>query len=175
MTEAKERTVSVWDPFVRLFHWSLVAAIATAWLVEEGELVHRYAGYVAGGLVTARILWGFVGTKYARFSQFIRSPFAALRYLREEATGRGQRYIGHNPAGAAMIIALILLTLGTGFTGWLSTTEAYFGVDWVGEVHEVLANLMLASIILHVAGVIFSSLRHGENLVRAMITGRKRA
>ncbi|PWR18884.1 cytochrome b/b6 domain-containing protein [Zavarzinia compransoris] len=174
MTDTDERMVAVWDPFVRLFHWSLVAAIATAWLAEEGETVHRYAGYTAGGLVAARIAWGFIGTRHARFGDFLASPPAALRYLRDEALGRGKRYLGHNPAGAVMIAALIALVAGTGFTGWLSTTDAYFGVDWVGGLHAVLANTMLACIGLHVAGVVFASLRHRENLVRAMITGRKR-
>lgn len=175
MTQTSEKTVKVWDPLVRLFHWSLVGAIAVAWLAEEGEWLHRKAGYVALGLVGFRILWGLIGTRHARFANFVQSPLAALRYLLDEMRGAGRRHIGHNPAGGVMIVALILDVAATGFTGWLSTSDAFFGVDWVGEVHEVLANLMLALIGLHLAGVLFSSLRHGENLARAMITGRKRA
>lgn len=175
MSMSQDPTVRVWDPLVRLFHWSLVAAIAVAWIAEEGEWLHRKAGYVALGLVGFRVVWGLIGPRHARFSDFLRGPFTALRYLMDEITGRARRHIGHNPAGGAMVIALILDVAATGFTGWLSTTDAYFGVDWVSETHEVLANLMLVLIGLHLAGVLLASLRHGENLARAMVTGRKRA
>ncbi|MCF4165552.1 cytochrome b/b6 domain-containing protein [Zavarzinia compransoris] len=175
MTSTSPKTVKVWDPLVRLFHWSLVGAIALAWLVEEGEWLHRRAGYVALGLVAFRIVWGLIGPRHARFANFVKSPFTALRYLFDEMRGAGQRHIGHNPAGGVMIVALILDVAATGLTGWLSTTDAFFGVDWMGGAHEIFANLMLALIGLHLAGVLFSSLRHGENLARAMITGRKRA
>lgn len=166
-------TVKVWDPLTRLFHWSLAASIAIAWFSEEGELTHRWAGYVALGLVAFRLIWGFVGPRHARFADFLRSPLAALTYLIDEVRGRGRRYLGHNPAGGVMVAALLVLVAVTGVTGWLSVTDRFFGDDLVSELHEIAANLLIACVILHVAGVAFSSLMHRENLVRAMITGRK--
>ncbi|PWR24451.1 cytochrome b/b6 domain-containing protein [Zavarzinia aquatilis] len=173
MSSDRLGTVSVWDPLVRLFHWSLVASIAIAWFSEEGEALHRWSGYVALGLIAFRLVWGVVGPRYARFTDFVRSPFAALAYLIDEIRGRGRRYLGHNPAGGVMVVVLLVMIAVTGISGWLSTTDRFFGDDLVSEIHEVSANLLLASVGLHVLGVIFSSLMHRENLVRAMITGRK--
>ncbi len=173
MSASRPETVSVWDPLLRLFHWSLVASIAIAWISEEGELPHRWSGYVALGLVGFRLVWGVIGPRHARFASFIRSPFTALAYLIDEVKGRGRRYIGHNPAGGVMVVVLLVMIAVTGVTGWLSITDRFFGDDLMGEIHEVSANLLLACIILHVLGVVFSSLMHRENLVRAMFTGRK--
>ncbi|WP_432283722.1 cytochrome b/b6 domain-containing protein [Aminobacter sp. BA135] len=169
-------TVKVWDPFVRVFHWGLVASFAVAWLTaDELKDMHEFAGYLAGTIIAFRLVWGVVGTRYARFSQFVRGPGLTLDYARDVAGGREARYVGHNPLGALMIIGL-LATMGTlAGTGWLQTTDMFWGVEWVEKTHEFLANLMLALVGLHVAGVVFSSLRHRENLVRAMMTGRKAA
>ncbi|MBS0124500.1 cytochrome b/b6 domain-containing protein [Thetidibacter halocola] len=113
-------TVRVWDPLVRLFHWSLVAAFAVAWLsAEELSTVHEVAGYVVAGLVAFRLVWGLVGSRYARFAQFLKGPGQTMAYLGDMARGRERRYLGHNPAGAAMIVALLLSLSGTAFTGWL--------------------------------------------------------
>lgn len=166
-------SVSVWDPLLRLFHWSLVGSIAIAWFSEEGEALHRWAGYVALGLITFRLVWGLVGPRHARFADFVRSPFTALAYLVDEIKGRGRRYLGHNPAGGVMVVVLLVMIAVTGVSGWLSTTDRFFGDDLMSEIHEVSANLLLACVVLHVLGVIFSSLMHKENLVRAMVTGRK--
>ena len=169
-------TIHVWDLFVRVFHWSLVAAFAIAWLTgDEWERLHEWVGYTAAGLVAVRLIWGFVGTKYARFANFVRNPGATLAYLGDVMGGTEKRYVGHNPAGAVMIVALLAGILGLGLTGWMMTLDAYWGAEWVEELHEVLANGMLVLVALHVAGVAFASIRQGENLVRAMITGRKRA
>lgn len=169
-------TIRVWDPFVRLFHWSLVASFAIAWLTtEEWQGLHEWAGYAAAALVAFRLLWGLVGTRYARFAQFIYAPPTVARYAGAMLRGKERRYLGHNPAGGVMILALLATLLGTAATGWMYTLDTFWGVEWVEETHELLANVMLALVAAHVAGVALASLRHGENLVSAMIAGRKRA
>ena len=169
-------TVRIWDPLVRVFHWSLVASFAIAWIsAEEWNDLHQWAGYAAGALITFRLLWGLVGTRYARFAQFVRSPGTVAAYLKDILTGRERRYLGHNPAGGMMIVALMLCMAGLCITGWLYTTDAFWGEEWVEETHELLANLLLGLVGLHVAGVLVAGFRHRENLVRAMVTGRKRA
>lgn len=168
--------VRVWDPFVRVFHWSLVVCIAVAWATgDELERLHEAVGYAAVGLVGARLVWGLIGPRHARFASFVRRPSEIGRYLRDVLAGRESRYLGHNPAGGAMILALLGTILGLGLTGWLSTTNAFWGAEWLEEVHEGLANLLLLLIALHVAGVLFTSLREGQNLVRSMFTGMKRS
>jgi cytochrome b len=171
---ARPAEVRVWDPAVRLFHWSLVAAFATAWLSETGATVHNTAGYVVLGLVAFRLAWGFVGGRQARFTAFVRPPSEVLRYLRMLARGKAARHLGHNPAGGAMIVALLAMVALTAASGWLSITDRFWGVAWVEELHEVAAYITLVLVGLHVVGVLVSSLLHGENLVLAMITGRKR-
>jgi cytochrome b len=169
-------TVKVWDPFVRIFHWSLVGLFAFAFLTgDEWQQPHELAGYAIAGLVAARIVWGFVGSRHARFSTFVRSPNQVFRFLFATARFSAPRYLGHNPAGAAMILALLPATGVIATTGYMMTTDAYWGVEWVEEVHELAAWGALGLIALHLAGVVAASLEHGENLVRAMVTGRKRA
>jgi len=165
----------VWDPLVRVFHWSLVASFATAWFSwRNAEVLHMWAGYAAGGLVGLRLLWGVVGTPHARFASFVKSPRAILTYLLDIARGTEARHIGHNPAGGAMILALMLTMAATALTGWMQYTPTYYGEDWVTNLHSLLAHAILVLVLLHLAGVGLASLRHRENLVRAMITGRKR-
>lgn len=167
----------IWDPFVRVFHWLLAAGFVVNYfeLVREGKSAHQIVGYVMLGLVAARILWGFAGPRYARFSSFVRSPRQVLGHLRQMARHQDGRYLGHNPAGGAMAVALLLTVLAVGGTGWLSRTDWFFGIEWMEEAHEILANLMLALVILHVLGVLHACWRHRENLVLSMMTGRKRA
>lgn len=175
MTDAGDKTVRVWDPAVRLFHWSLVAAFAFAWLSGDvWDRPHEIAGYFILGLVAFRLLWGLIGPHYARFAQFIRPPHIVLGYLRTVLTGRERRYLGHNPAGGVMVAALLTMIAVTCLAGWMMTLDMFWGVEWVEELHEITANSMLFLIALHVAGVIVTGVRHGENLVRAMIGGRKR-
>ncbi len=165
----------VWDPLVRVFHWSLVASFAVAWFTpRSAENFHHWAGYVAGGLVFMRLLWGILGTPYARFSQFVRTPKCVVRYLLAILSGREARYIGHNPAGGMMVLALISIMAVISLTGWMMTTDVYFGEDWVQNLHSVSAHCLLLLVFVHVGGVLLASVRHQENLVRAMITGRKR-
>ncbi|MEF9601449.1 cytochrome b/b6 domain-containing protein [Paracoccus lutimaris] len=169
--------IRVWDPFVRVFHWSLASLIGLAWLTgDDGpKALHEGAGYVIAGLLVARLVWGFVGPKHARFSDFLRGPGVVLAHLRDLVRGRERRYLGHNPAGGWMIIALIATISATALTGWLQTTDLFWGSTAMEEIHEILAILILVLLAGHLCGVVVESLRHRENLVRAMITGRKRA
>jgi cytochrome b len=168
-------TAKIWDPIVRIFHWSLVTSFAVAWLTADDlRSLHMWAGYAAIALVSFRFIYGFMGTHYARFSQFVRNPATTVTYAKDVLHHREARYLGHNPLGAIMILALLVGIVAVAVTGWMMTTDAYWGVEWVEEAHELLANFLLVLVGLHVAGVLFSSLRHRENLARAMITGRKR-
>jgi cytochrome b len=172
---ARPAEVRVWDPLVRVFHWGLVGVFAIAWATgDESKTIHLYAGYIVMGLIAFRILWGLVGTRHARFSDFVYHPSTVVGYLKDMLVRRSRRYIGHNPAGGAMVIALLVTVAAISATGFMMTTDAYWGVAWVEELHETTVNLALALVGLHVLGVIFASFEHGENLVRAMVTGRKR-
>lgn len=201
-TRAAVREIRVWDPLVRIFHWALVAAFATSWLTaDELQPVHEVSGYIIAGLVAFRVVWGLVGGHYARFAQFVKVPGETLGYLGDMTRGRERRYLGHNPAGAAMVVALLLTLAGTAFTGWLMEEpdrvamlpampqvvaaawadddgdEREYGeaTELLEDVHETLANFMLFLAALHVGGVVLASFRHHENLPRAMVTGDKRA
>jgi cytochrome b len=168
-------TIRVWDPFVRVFHWSLVGLFALAYVTgDEIQRVHIAAGYAIAGLLALRIMWGFVGPRHARFSDFVRTPREALAYLKDVLLLRARRHIGHNPAGGLMVIALISMLGATSVTGYLMTTDPYWGSEAVEDLHEVLANATVALVALHVLGVLIASFQHRENLVRAMITGRKK-
>ncbi len=167
--------IKVWDRFVRVFHWSLATLFLAAYATgEDAARVHIVAGYAIAGLIALRVVWGFVGSRHARFSNFVRSPRAVLAYLRDVALFRAPRYLGHNPAGGAMIIGLSIMLLATGITGYMMTTDAFWGAKWLEELHEATADLTVGLIVFHVLGVLFSSLMHRENLVKSMITGRKR-
>lgn len=168
--------VRVWDPVVRLFHWSLIASLTVAWLTRgTWDAAHELAGYAIAGLLAGRLLWGFIGTRHARFSDFVTTPRATLRYLRDMARGSAPRELGHNPPGAAMILALLGLLVLVVISGHMMTTNAFFGVSWVEDTHSLAVYVLLGLAGLHVAGVIFSSIEHRENLVAAMFSGRKRS
>ena len=168
--------IRVWDPWVRLFHWSLVASFVVAWLsAQRWEDLHDGAGYVAGALVALRLVWGFAGSRYARFSQFVRSPRIIIDYLGSIAASGERRFLGHNPAGGAMILALLAGIVFVVFTGCLMTTDTFWGETWLQRTHSILAHGFVVLIALHLGGVAAASLRHRENLVRAMIVGTKRA
>ncbi|MBE7939190.1 MULTISPECIES: cytochrome b/b6 domain-containing protein [Ramlibacter] len=168
--------VLVWDAPVRVFHWLLAASFAGAWLTAESEtwrLVHVTLGYTLAGLVAFRVVWGLVGTRHARFSDFVRGPADIWRYLRSLATGHPEPHAGHNPAGALAIVGLLVLAAATAATGWANDVD--LGGEWVEELHEGLATAMLVLVVVHVAGVLIGSFAHRENLVRAMVTGRRAA
>jgi cytochrome b len=167
--------VKVWDPLVRVLHWSLLAAFVAAWATaDELDRIHIVAGYVVMGLVAVRIVWGFVGPRHARFADFVRGPSQVAAYLGDILRFRARRHLGHNPAGGAMIVALLVMLGIVSATGFMMTTDAFWGVAWVEEAHELAVNATLGLVALHVAGVALASFEHGENLVRAMFTGRKR-
>lgn len=169
------QTIGVWDPVVRLFHWSLVAGFVIAWATgDELQRLHEITGYTIVGLLAVRVIWGFVGTTHARFSDFVYRPSTVINHIIDTVHLRAKRYIGHNPAGGAMVIALLLMLAVTCATGIATTSAAPFSAKWLEEAHEVAANLVVLLVGLHLVGVFVASLEHGENLVKAMITGRKR-
>ena len=167
--------VKVWDPLVRLFHWSLAGLFLANFFTEEGELVHRGFGYAILILIAVRVVWGWIGTRHARFSNWVPGPRRVQHYLHERLAGRSRRQLGHNPAAAVMILALLVGVLLVGVTGWLQTTDAFFGAPWLEELHEALAYGVLGLVVLHVLAAVGESVHYGENLVAAMIHGRKRA
>jgi cytochrome b len=182
-------TLKVWDAFVRAFHWLLVigvvSLVATAQFGQQE--IHMALGIAVLGLLAARIAWGFVGSTYARFASFAVSPFAALRYIQDIARGHPRHYLGHNPAGAVMVFALIGLLLALGVTGLIMQATVEFegpfvdALRWIDDrgVHEIVlahklaVNALYLLVPLHLAGVVLASLQHRENLVLSMITGRK--
>jgi cytochrome b len=218
------QSIKVWDPIVRIGHWTLVIAFFTAYLTEDDFMTqHIWAGYVVGTVVCIRILWGLFGTgKHARFSDFIYKPAQVFGYLKGLIQGKAQHYVGHNPAGGAMVIALLLSLCGTVYSGlalyavedhagpfaniYGSTSMTIPSIDiiqpaqassvkshdeddhdkavmagdkaeqdeafWEG-LHEFFANFTLLLVALHIAGVILSSKIDKENLIKAMITGKK--
>ncbi len=173
-------TQPVWDRLVRTLHWTLVASVTLAWLSTIALLsaigfTHQAAGYVALAAVLLRIVWGFGPSRHARFARFVRGPSATLAYARAVAARREPRYLGHNPLGAWMALALMGCVIGLALTGWLYTTDRFFGDETVDAIHQVLAWTLLALVATHLVGVIFTSLRHRENLIRAMFDGRKPA
>ena len=189
--------IKVWDPFVRVFHWTVVVSFFIAYVTEDEVMwLHELAGYLILGLVVARVVWGVIGTRYARFTNIVYKPETVKGYFRDSLRFKSKRYIGHNPLGGVMVIVLLIMLLLTNLSGMkadginfiasnainIELVKPAFADDdnengadefWE-EIHEFLANATLLLVFLHVAGVIFSSIVHGENLVRSMVTGRKR-
>ncbi|WP_416882139.1 cytochrome b/b6 domain-containing protein [Marivita sp.] len=164
----------IWDPFVRVFHWALVAGFAAnALFTDDESKLHEWLGYALVALIAARLLWGLVGSRYARFGSFWPTLSKVTAQVSDMATGRKRIHLGHTPLGALMIFNLLGSVLLIGLTGYMMTTNAYWGVDWVEETHEALVTWAEISIVLHVLAVIWESRRTGVNLPRAMITGVK--
>jgi cytochrome b len=186
----QENSIKVWDPFVRIFHWSLVISFVIAYVSEEEILgIHTLAGYVVLGLLSLRLVWGFIGAHHARFSDFTYSPASIRAFISDTLKLRAKRYIGHNPAGSAMIFLLIASLLLTSITGLgiyaaaeqagplagLLMNSSEFMKEALEETHEFFANFTLFLVFIHIAGVIVESFIHRENLAKSMITGYKRA
>ena len=166
--------ILVWDIFVRVTHWAVAAlVIGELTVLDEDWAVHRWAGYAVLALVALRLIWGLVGPRYARFSSFPPSLEAARTRLAGLLRGRHMLHLSHNPLGALMAYNLWASLVAVCVTGILMTTKTFWGVDWVEESHEIIANWVLISVILHVAGVVFETRHSKVNLVRAMITGQK--
>ena len=169
-----KKSVLVWDFPVRVFHWLLVVSFAGAWLSSESEaqqMIHYAFGYTAVALVLFRVVWGIVGTRYARFSQFIKGPTETIHHLKSLLTGNQHPGLGHNPAGALAMISLMILIVLIGLTGYWSVKE--FLGDFMSGAHEAIANLALVVVVIHIAAAIIMSFMQKENLVRSMFTGNK--
>jgi len=196
MSEKTE--IPVWDLAVRIFHWSLVISFTVAYITaEEENILHIYAGYTVLALIIFRLIWGFIGSRHARFSDFIHSPKTVISYLKELINCQPKRYLGHNPLGGWMVIAMLTLLLLVTVSGiqvqqaeqskeqtsqsivaYADANDADEGEESAAEefweeIHETASNLMLLLIAFHVTGVILSSRLHKESLVKAMITGKK--
>ena len=182
-----QELIKVWDLPLRIFHWLLVIGFFIAYLTEDELLtIHVWAGYLVFALLLFRLVWGFIGNGYARFSNFLCSPVKSTVYIKELVAFKAKRYIGHNPAGAAMIVLLLVSLLMTSITGF-----AVYGADqsagplaniidaghekiWK-EAHEFFANFTLLLVFVHIVGVVAESLIHRENLAKAMWHGYKKA
>ncbi len=168
------RNVLVWDVPVRVFHWLMVLSFAGAYLTAESErwrLIHVTLGYTMGGVVAFRVVWGLIGSHPARFASFVKGPAAIGRYLRSMLGERPEHHLGHNPAGALAIVLMLAVAAAVTASGWALYNDLCG--EWLEDLHEVAANLMLSVIGVHVAAVLISSHVHRENLVAAMIDGRK--
>jgi cytochrome b len=166
--------ILVWDAPVRVFHWLMVLSFTGAYLTAESErwrLIHVTLGYTMGGLVAFRIVWGLVGTRYARFSNFVSGFTSVKRYVQSLMAGKPDHHVGHNPAGAVAIVLLLLSSIVIAATGWGVFNDK--GGKIVEELHELTSNFMLLIVVIHIAGVVVSSWLHRENLIRAMVTGKK--
>jgi cytochrome b len=170
-------TQLVWSVGLRLLHWTLALSMMLSFATSEGgkafQQVHEWSGYVALAAASLRVLLGFVGGGYWRFSQFVRGVPATLAYARAILSKNEPRYLGHNPLGGWMVLALLADAIATGLTGWLFTTDAFWGVKWLEELHEALGEALVPLLLLHLSGVVFTSWRHRENLVASMLDGRK--
>lgn len=189
--------VRVWDPYIRISHWLLAAAVLVNWYTDEPRWMHVWLGYLAAALVVLRVLWGFFGPENARFTSFVTGPIETLSYIAALLRFSSKRYLGHSPAGAAMIVALLVMVGITSVTGMVNLAQdegtgplatVVAKLDRPArvpgqrrspllskQVHETAANITLVLVVLHLCGVALASFAHRENLVRAMITGRKRA
>lgn len=173
--DAAVRDERVWDPFVRVFHWSLVASVGLCqFVLEEGEAAHRWVGYFAAALVAARIVWGFVGTRHARFADFWPTPRRLAAHWRALRAGHAERTPGHNPFGALMMLVLMGLVLAVGITGWMQGLDAWFGDEGLQDLHEGLANVLIGAAGVHALAAIVMGRLERVNLVAAMLTGVKR-
>ena len=197
MSSTQAAEVRVWDPFIRVFHWLLAMTVLVDWFTDEPRWMHVWLGYLAATLVILRVLWGFIGSEYARFANFVRGPGQVLNYLVGLLRFSSRRYLGHSPAGGAMVVALLIMVAATAGTGMINLAQDEGAGPLASviakverparvpgqrrpplvskQVHEMTANITLVLFVLHVCGVALASFAHKENLVSAMITGRKRA
>lgn len=171
-----QRTINVWDPVVRLFHWTAVTACTlNLFILEEGKYWHCVTGYVAAAAIAIRVIWGFVGTKHARFSDFLPTPGKVMDQILDILDGSEKRYVGHNPLASLMMLCLMALLAATALTGWMTTLDAFWGEKWLEELHSTIANSIMVLAFIHAGAAVVESVRHKENLVWSMVTGRKKA
>ncbi len=184
MTVDKGRmSIKVWDVPTRIFHWSLVAAILVAWFTGEGEALtarlHAIVGAFIAGLIAFRLVWGFVGGEHARFADFLVGPDLIAAHLRDLLGPSPKRHVGHNPLGGVAVVLLVAIVSSVVITGLFSSSDdlrgpfSSAGVD-LSDAHEVLFRVLQALVAMHILGVARESWKAKDNLVAAMITGRKR-
>jgi cytochrome b len=170
----KPEVTLIWSLGLRALHWTLAVSMVVSFLTHEGAgRVHEWTGYLALGAASLRLLLGFVGRGYWRFSQFVRGVATTFAYARAVLSRSEPRYLGHNPLGGWMVLALLVDAIATGITGWLFTLDRFWGMAWLQELHNLLGHALIPLLALHLAGVAFTSWRHRENLVGAMMHGRK--
>ncbi len=175
-TLRRPSTQPVWSLGVRVLHWTLAVSMLVSFATHEGVgKLHEWSGYLALAAACVRTLLGVAGQGYWRFSHFVRGLSATLSYARAVLHKRDVRYLGHNPLGGWMVLALLADAVATGLSGWLFTTDRFWGVKWLEDLHSVLGHALIPLLLLHVAGAVFTSLRHRENLIAAMLHGRKPA
>jgi cytochrome b len=168
--------MKVWDLPVRVLHLALVAGVAGAWITtEKWTHWHDGIGYAVLAAVLLRAVWGMVGDTHSRFGGFVRGPRETFGYLAALLRGRAARHLGHNPLGGWMVVMLLACAGAVGVTGWLCSTDRYWGDEAMFALHTTLAWTLVGLVALHVGGVLAMSLRHRENLVAAMLHGHKRA
>lgn len=170
----QKQSVLVWDLPIRVFHWLLVVSFAGAWLTAESEaqqMIHYAFGYSACGLVLFRIVWGLVGTRYARFNQFIKGTSKTTHHIKSLLNRQQDHELGHNPVGAVAMVLLMVLILMLGLTGYWIVKDLLG--ELVGEVHEIIASMAMAVVTVHVAAAILMSFLKDENLIKSMVTGKK--
>lgn len=164
----------VWDPLVRVFHWSLVTCVLLNLLVvDDGEDLHQWLGYAASALVAVRVVWGFIGPRHARFADFFPTPRRVASHVRALMGGEPEHHWGHNPLGALMVFALLGMVLALGLTGWMQTLDAFWGLEWLQDLHEGLGEWLLPMVGLHAAAAIIMGRIERTRLVKAMVTGVK--
>ena len=164
----------VWDPLVRVFHWSLVACVLlNLFVVDDGEDLHQWLGYAAAALVGVRVVWGFIGPRHARFADFFPTPRRVANHVRALLGGEPEHHWGHNPLGALMVLGLLAMVLSLGLTGWMQTLDAFWGVEWLMDLHEGLGEWLLPMVGLHAGATIVMGRIERTRLVKAMVTGVK--
>lgn len=164
----------VWDLFVRVFHWTLVVCVLlNSFVLDDGETVHQWAGYLASALVLARVVWGFVGSRHARFTDFFPTPRRIAHHVRGLLSGQADFHWGHNPLGALMMMALMGLVLALGLTGWMQGLDAYWGEEWLQDLHEEIGEALIILVGLHAAAALVMGRIERTRLLKAMFTGTK--
>ena len=188
-SEFSANKIYIWDPLVRIFHWTLVLAFSVAFISEDDYIaIHSWSGYTILSFLTIRVFWGVVGTKHALFSDFVFSKIEIIQFIKNTLSLKAKRYLGHNPAGGAMVILLMISLLITACSGlvifaieenqgplvFLFSTANFLGADIAENLHEFFADFTLFLIVVHIFGVIVESIIHKENLIKSMFTGNKR-
>lgn len=175
MMSAITEKVRIWDPFIRLFHWTVATLfLLDFWVLEDGDPPHEWAGYVVGGLVALRLVWGFFGPHNARFASFFPTPKRVKQHVTDLKNKQLDPTEGHNPLGGAMVIALLLMLGVVSFSGWMLNWDRFWGVDWVEELHETSANITMIMVVIHVSAVVLIGRLTHIPLIGPMITGKRR-